>query len=259
MELYDILKMITDAEQAAGETIRQAHGIIATRKSSARDVVTEYDKAVQSRLMAAIRAKLPDAHFFCEELEEEDSLDAEHVFVIDPIDGTANFVHGLRQSCTSVAYLGGGELKAAAIYNPYADEMFSAVKGGGCFLNGERVSAETGSLGEVISFFGTSPYYPECTDRTFAIARLLFDRSLDIRRGGSAALDLCSVAAGRAGFFYEARLSFWDYAAGALLVKEAGGTVLTEDGKELPLDGRKSSVIAGSPRAVEDFLKFTNR
>lgn len=256
MDTNEILDMIISAEYEAGEVVRAAHGIITTQKSSARDVVTEYDKAVQDMLTAAFREKLPGAHFFCEESEKEDTLESEHVFVIDPIDGTANFVHGFKQSCTSVAYLSGGELKAAAVYNPNTDEMFSAVKGGGTFLNGTPVKVCDGGLGEVISCFGTSPYYPDCTDRTFKVARMLFDRSLDIRREGSAAMDMCSVAAGRAGFYFEARLSFWDFAAGALLVSEAGGLALREDGSPLPLDGSKSSVIAGTPKAVEEFLKL---
>lgn len=256
MDMNEILNLIVSAEFEAAGIVMQAHDIIKQNKSGARDVVTEYDKKVQSVLIDRISAAIPDAHFFCEENNKKDSLSAEHVFIIDPIDGTMNFVRGFRQSCTSVGYMSYGELKAGAVYNPHYDELFSAVLGGGAFLNGKPIHCSGEALSETLCCVGTTPYNPEISDETFSVFKLLFDNSLDIRREGSAALDLCSIACGRGGLFYEALLSFWDFAAGALIAREAGATVLSTDGSPLVIDGSRTSVLAGSPKAVEDYLSL---
>lgn len=253
----EVAKLLIAAEKKAGELVMHAHGIMAEQKTDARNVVTEYDRKVQDLLMAILSEAVPGAHFFCEEMEHPDSLSAEHVFIIDPIDGTMNFVKGLHHSCISIAYMRSGALSAAAVYNPYADEMFSAVRGKGACLNGEPIRMPDAPMKEGVACFGTAPYYADKTDKTFRILRAVFDNSLDIRREGSAALDLCSVAAGRAGIFFEMALSLWDFAAGALIVEEAGGRACMTDGQPFRFDEGKPSVLAGSPRAVEDFLRLT--
>lgn len=247
MTTDEILSMIVSAERKAGEMILHAHGIIAENKTDARNVVTEYDRNVQELLIRSFREHLPEAHFFCEENELQDSLDTEHAFIIDPIDGTSNFVGGFHHSCVSVAYASFGEVCAAAVFNPYADEMYTAIKGKGAFLNGKRIHVHDHPLSGSVACLGTSPYYHELTDATFRMLRYMYDNALDIRREGSAALDLCSVAAGRAGVFMEMKLSYWDYAAGALLVEEAGGKCFSAPGVPLPSDGSKSLVAAMGP------------
>ena len=112
-------------------------------------------------------------------------------------------------------------------------------------------------LSESVVCFGSAPYNPELSDRTFSLARAAYDASLDVRREGSAALDLCTVAAGRAGLYFELRVSLWDYAAGALIVDEAGGQCCTVEGNCFPADGGRTSILAGSPSAVADFLRLT--
>ena len=244
------------AEREGAELILHAGKVLTQEKSSHRDVVTEYDKKVQELIVKRLREIAPDARFFCEENTVQDDLHAEHVFVIDPIDGTMNFVKGFNHSCISAAYASRGEVLAAAIYNPYANEMFTAVKGRGAQLNGRPIRAADAPLSECVVCCGTSPYMPELTDRSFEIMCRCCKAGLDIRREGAAALDLCSAAAGRAGLFVELSLSLWDYAAGMLIVREAGGVCLTEDGKELKLSPDKSSVAAGGRQAVKDYLEF---
>jgi len=252
----EICSLIQNAEREAGRLMREAHGVIAESKTGSRDVVTEYDRKVQLLLETRIREALPDAKFFCEELGERGDLEAEHVFIIDPIDGTMNFVHGLNCSCISVAYRSKGVLSAGVIYNPYADEMFSAVLGEGADVNGRPLRMDDAPLCEGVSLVGTSPYIPAFTHRTFEIAEKLFNATLDIRRDGAAAVDLCLVAAGRAVVYVELSLCLWDYAAGMLIVSEAGGVCLTEDGKELPFDGERSSMLAGTKKAVREYLEI---
>lgn len=252
-----VIDSIVSAERGAAEIMLHAHNIITENKSGRRDVVTEYDRRVQEYLMQVLREAVPEARFFCEEQTEHDDLHARHLFIIDPIDGTMNFVHGFNHSCISVAYMSAGELRAAAVYNPYVDELFTAVKGEGAYLNGRRLHISDAPLSESVVCIGTSPYSADLTERTFRLARLAFDAGLDIRRQGSAELDLCSVAAGRAGLYFELQVSLWDYAAGALLVREAGGICQDICGAELPFNGTKPTILAGGPHAVRDFLHLT--
>ena len=254
----EILDLITSAERSAGQLMLDARHIIAEAKTDARNVVTAYDRKVQEMLIAALCAALPGAHFFCEESDHPDSLNAEYVFVIDPIDGTMNFVRGLHHSCISVACLHEGAVTAAAIYNPYMDEMFTALAGQGARLNGRPITCAADDLAHSVVCFGTSPYYHELTETTFALIRCMYDHSLDIRREGAAALDLCTVAAGRAGLFFEAKLSLWDFAAGYLIVTEAGGRCCRLNGAPFTFTEGKASVLAGTKQAVEDFLSLTS-
>ena len=250
----EVLERICGAEREAAALILQAHDILAERKTDRRDVVTAYDRRVQALLIERLSAALPGARFFCEENDRHDDLHAEAVFIIDPIDGTMNFVHGFHHSCISVAYMSKGVLRAGAIYNPYIDELFTALRGEGAWLNGRAIHVSEEPLSASLIVCGTTPYSMEMTDRGFALMKKAFLASLDIRREGSAALDLCTTAAGRAGLYFELGLSLWDYAAGMLIVEEAGGVCRTLDGQALPLDPSRPSMVAGSRQAVEAFL-----
>lgn len=252
----DVLNAIIAAQKEAAALILQAHGVLAETKTGHRDVVTEYDRRVQELLMARLSAAVPGAVFFCEENEQQGDLKAEHVFIIDPIDGTMNFVRGFHHSAISVAYMRSGVIRAASVYNPYAEECFSALSGEGAWCNGRPIHAGALPLSESVVCCGTAPYSPQLADSTFALMKKAFLASLDIRREGSAALDMCSAAAGRAGVYFEPTVSLWDIAAGLLLVQEAGGVCCRLDGSPVPLDGSKTSILAGGKQAVADFLKL---
>ena len=256
MEVFEILETIKAAQREAAVLMLEARDILAEAKGDRRNVVTEYDRRVQELLVRRLGGALPEARFFCEEMDRQDDLDGELVFIIDPIDGTMNFVHGLSQSCISVALRSRGETLAAAVYNPYLDEMFEAVRGGGARLNGKPIRVTPAPLEETVIAFGSAPYDPDLTEETFRLAKLSYQKGLDVRRMGSAALDLCSVAAGRAGVYFELQVSLWDWAAGALIAEEAGGIVTRLDGSPLPGDGRRSSCLAGSPQTVRRFLEL---
>ena len=252
----DILNAIIAAQKEAAALILQAHGVLAETKTGHRDVVTEYDRRVQELLMDRLSAAVPGAVFFCEENEQQGDLKAEHVFIIDPIDGTMNFVRGFHHSAISVAYMQAGVLRAASVYNPYAEECFSALAGEGAWCNGRPIHAGALPLSESVVCCGTAPYSPQLADSTFALMKKAFLASLDIRREGSAALDMCSAAAGRAGVYFEPTVSLWDIAAGLLLMQEAGGVCCRLDGSPVPLDGSKTSILAGGKQAVAEFLKL---
>ena len=251
-----ILEAMVAAEREAAELVMHAHGIMAEIKTGARDVVTDYDRRVQALLVERLSAAVPGAAFFCEESGVQNSTGAENVFVIDPIDGTMNFVRGMHNSCISAALMQQGVITAAAVYNPYVDELFTALRGRGAYLNGRTLHTEDAPLCETVFCFGSTPYNQDKADESFRLARIAFDHSLDLRRFASAELDLCSVGAGRAGLYFELEVSFWDYAAGSLIVEEAGGVCTDINGAALPLDGRKTSILAGSPQAHADFRKL---
>ena len=254
-----VLEHIIAAEREAGQLMRNARELMIEQKSSARDIVTDHDRRVQALVMERLTALIPDAAFFCEESNVQDSTSAPHVFIIDPIDGTMNFTRHLNASCVAVAYMVSGVLRAAAVYNPFTDELFSAVKDSGAFCNGKPIRVEDRPLSETIFCLGSAPYRPDLADRVFSLARLAFENSLDLRRFGSAELDMCFVASGRAGLYFEPDLSLWDYAAGLLILHEAGGVCSTLDGEPLPFDGRKSSVLAGSRPAYHEFAELMKR
>ena len=222
-------------------------------KTSRRDLVTEYDVKIQAYAVEALSAVFPAAHFICEEGSAAAPAEDGLTFIIDPIDGTTNFIHGFGHSCTSIACVQSGQPIAGAIYDVYKDELFTAEKGRGSFLNGTPFCVHGGSLAESIVMFGTSPYNTGYADETFRRVREIFGKCQDVRRSGSAALDLCYAACGRVGLFFESELSLWDYAAGALIVQEAGGICLTLEGEPMTFtEPHKCSGIAGSARCVRE-------
>ena len=253
MNTHDILSAMIAAEEEASELMLHADSILAERKTDRRDVVTEYDRRVQALLIERLDEAVPGARFFCEENDRHDDLGAEHLFIIDPIDGTMNFVHGFHHSCVSVAYMSRGALLAGAIRNPYMKEQFTALRGEGAFLNGQRLHVSEARLCDTLVVCGTAPYENSSPEKTFRLMEKAYRASLDVRRQGSAALDLCSVAAGRAGVYFEMALSLWDYAAGVLIVEEAGGVCTRLDGTPLPFDASRPSVLAGGRTAYADF------
>ena len=253
-ESRDILEKIEAAQREAAELILHARGILAEIKTGHRDVVTEFDRKVQELLIERLSTAVPGAAFFCEENSRRDSLEAESVFIIDPIDGTMNFVRGFHHSAVSVAYMSRGQLTAASVYNPYVDECFTAVKGRGARLNGREIKVSALPLSESLVCCGTSPYDPELAESTFELIKKAFIAGLDIRREGSAALSTGAAAAGLAWRESGVWVALLEIAAGMLIVNEAGGRCCRLDGSPIPLDGSKSSVVAGGEQAVRDFL-----
>lgn len=233
-----LLKEIIAAVRACGAIIvnadRTKSGI--DEKAGHANFVTAYDKKVQEELQKKLLAILPEAVFVGEEEDVHASVADGYAFIVDPIDGTTNFIKDYHASAISVGLTKGGERYMGVVYNPYFDEMFTAVKRQGAFLNGKPIQVSNQPIENGIVIFGTAPYYEDLAKKSFDMAYQYFCKALDVRRSGSAALDLCNVAAGRAELFFELRLSPWDYAAGSLIVEEAGGVVTQIDGGEITLN-----------------------
>lgn len=240
-----LLRSITNIVRECGGIILNAdrEQSIVDEKAGHANFVTTYDKMIQAKLKEELLALLPEAVFVGEEEDTHASIKEGYAFIVDPIDGTTNFIRDYHTSAVSVGLAKNGAPYMGVVYNPYLGEMFTAVKGQGAYLNGKPIHVSANPLQNGIVIFGTATYYEELAERTFALAYDFYRKSLDVRRSGSSAIDLCSIAAGRAELFFELRLCPWDYAAGSLIVTEAGGRVTTADGGELPF-GESSSVMA---------------
>lgn len=239
------LNKIIDIVRKAGDIMLGANrdSIQIDSKAGSANFVTEYDKKVESFLKTELLAAIPDAVFVGEEGEEKNYSLEGRCFIVDPIDGTTNFIKDYHMSCISVGLLEDGVPSLAVIYNPYLNEMYYAKRREGAFCNGKQIHVSSQPLSNGIVLFGTSPYNEELNEKSFQMAFSYFKQALDIRRSGSAALDLCAIASGRAELYFELILSPWDYAAGTLLVTEAGGVITTIDGGEVVFN-KPCSVLA---------------
>ena len=250
-----MLNAVVQAAREAGAILLSAHDLLnaVSEKEGVGNFVTTYDVKVQNFLREKLLTTVPQAHFVGEEDTVHD--DALHglAFIVDPIDCTANFVRGWKHSAVSIALAQDGELILGVVYNPYRDEMFTAQKGRGALLDGQPIHVSARTMDRGVFCFGTSPYDRALRARSFRIASRLMDRMQDLRRFGSAALDLTDIACGRAELGFECILQPWDYAAGALILQEAGGRISQLDGSPITLD-RPSSVLSGNPLVHAAFL-----
>jgi myo-inositol-1(or 4)-monophosphatase len=252
--LNEIISIVT----SAGDIILEAQHIKdhVESKQGQANFVTKYDVEVQEFLYRELAAILPEASFMGEEDEVKNhQINKGYCFIIDPIDGTTNFIFDYKHSCISVALMLQGEIILGVVYNPYLKELFTAEKDKGAFLNGKQLFIKELALEDGMVSIGTAPYYREKADETFRIARLVYDKALDLRRSGSAALDICYVAAGRIVLYYELLLSPWDYAAGSLILTEAGGKIRTMDGKLLTFE-HPISILAGNHTTVQQYFEL---
>ena len=243
--LKNIVNEICSLVKVCGEVILNAdrEKMAIDIKSGVADLVTEYDKKIQVQLEIGLKKILPEAKFIGEEGSSDSLSDEGYAFIVDPIDGTTNFVKDYHMSAISVALMKGKEAVAGVVYNPYLDETFYAIKGEGAYCNGKKISVSSQPLDKALVLFGSSPYDKSLFPKTVEVISEYFYKALDIRRSGSAALDLCMVASGRADLFVELQGSPWDFAAGKLLIEEAGGVVTTLDGEPLSFE-HKTSILA---------------
>lgn len=230
MNDYYLQEAITAARIAGAYQKSRFATSLAIEMKGDKDLVTEVDKESERLIVDHLLARFPDHTIIAEEGVYPVGS-SPYRWIIDPVDGTTNYAHGYPWFCSSIALECDGELIAGVIYNPVYDELYTATRGGGAFLNGARLSVSgCRELGN--SLLGTGFPYDCATDSANNFANFIAfqKRAQGIRRAGAAALDLASVAAGRLDGFWELKLKPWDVAAGVLLVQEAGGMVTTFDG-----------------------------
>ena len=253
------LNIALRAARSAGDIIRRASEDLSALKvetKAVNDFVTEVDHASEQRIIEILRRAYPDHSLLCEEsgLTEGDNPDWQ--WVIDPLDGTTNFIHGIPQYAISMALTYQGRLEHALVYNPITEDEFTASRGRGAMLNGRRIRV-SGRTRLDNSLVGTGfPFRPgqmDHLDAYLGMFRDLVTTTAGVRRPGAAALDLAWVAAGRYDGFFEYGLSEWDIAAGTLLIIEAGGLVSDLRGGHDYL--KHGGIVAGTPKVFKGLLQ----
>lgn len=237
-------------------TDRAAAGNI--RVKGRADYATQVDDSVQKYLYREFHSLYPEIGFLGEETYSGEKVDGT-MWIVDPVDGTTNLIHDYRQSTVSAALVREGQIALGIIYNPYTDEVYFAEAGKGAYKNGEKISVSTVSdMEHSLILIGTSPYHREYAEKNFEIFKKIFMQCEDIRRSGSAALDLTKVAEGSCEAYFERNLKIWDYAAGMLLVEEAGGKVTDYEGVRIGTDATVNDVVAGNSKLQETLLTILN-
>ncbi len=250
--LHPMLNVAIKAARTAGTIINRAALDIESVRVSAKqtnDFVTEVDVAAENAIIDTLLSAYPDHGIWAEESGQRPGKfgGADHVWIIDPLDGTTNFIHGLPVYCVSIALMVKGKLDQAVIYDPSRNDLFYASKGRGAYLNERRIRvAKRTQLGECLVSTGFPFRANDAFNNYLQILGEVMPRCAGVRRPGSAALDLAYVAAGYTDAFFEMGLSPWDCAAGALLVTEAGGLVGNFSGEADFLEQKEC--LAGNPR-----------
>lgn len=228
-----------------------------TEKGGAANVVTDIDVKCQQFIVEECLKLLPQSCILAEEGERQ-QVSKPFIWVIDPIDGTTNYVYDYHHSCVSIALYHQKQGVVGVVYDPYLDECFVGVEGAESTCNGKAIRVTGNDLENALVMTGTSPYDKTLADKTFGIMKELFLHSRDIRRSGSAALDLCYLASGRIDAFYEHTLQPWDYAAGAIIVRGAHGTVEAMTGHALD-QLTPAGIIASNGRCHADLRDIVCR
>ncbi len=254
--MHPMLNTAVKAARRAGSIINRAtlDGSFEVQSKRANDFVTEVDKAAEAAIIDIIRQAYPDHAILAEETgESEGGPRNEYTWIIDPLDGTTNFIHGFPQYCVSIGVRYRGQMAHAVVYDPVKNELFTGSKGRGAFLNDRRVRVtKCAHLRDAL--IGTGFPFKELTrlDLYMKQMRKMMSTCSGVRRAGAAALDLSYVACGRLDGFWEMGLSKWDMAAGALLIKEAGGLVGGLSGEDDWYE--TGDIVAGTPKVFAQLL-----
>ena len=256
-----LLNVMVQAAFKAGKSLSRDFGEVQNLQVSVKgpsDYVSQADRKAEKIVKDELLKARPTYGFVGEESDEIKGTDGAHRWIVDPLDGTTNFLHGIPQFAVSIALERNGEIVAAVVFNPATDELYTAEKGGGAFLNNRRLRvAARKELSDAVVICGV-PHLGRGNHGKFLVElRHVMGEVAGVRRFGSASLDLAYIAAGRCDGFWEVGLAAWDIAAGILLIKESGGWVSDFDGKTNMLE--TGSVVAGNEYIHKALLEVTHR
>jgi len=256
-QMHGMVNIAVRAARRAGELmIRQLNHLesLQVTEKSRNEFVTQVDHLAEAAIIEVIRDHYPEHAILAEESGSQG--DHEYQWIIDPLDGTTNYIHGFPVFSVSIAVAQNGELQHGVVYDPLRQEIFSATRGQGAQLDGRkiRVSKRTALQQSLIATGFPYRMNLEHIDRYLGMLRAVMLESAGVRRPGSAALDLCYVAAGRVDAFWEIGLSKWDIAAGALIIREAGGRISDFRGSDNYLVS--GNVVAGNPKVYAALSKL---
>ena len=255
MKHSEMFKFAKNTAKEAGDVLMKHFGNIKLieRKSTDIDLLTIADLETEAFILKKIRSFYPDHHIIAEESDLTKG-NSEYRWVIDPLDGTTNFVHNLPIFAVSMGLQYNEETILGVVYNPAADKCFYAEKNGGAFLDGESICiTSTNTLSNSLLVTGFPYIHDNNWEINFSLFKELYGKTQGIRRLGAAALDFCFVAMGRFEGFWEFGLKSWDVCAGALILKEAGGKVTDWDGSPMPFSGRR--VLATNGNIHDELIK----
>lgn len=254
--MHPTVNIATRAARKAGDIILRYHNqidLLTIENKAANDFVSEVDQAAESAIIDEIKKAFPH-HSILGEESGEISGDKEFKWIIDPLDGTTNYLHNFPHYAVSIALYEKNIASHAVVYDPFKEELFTASRGEGAYLNDQRIRM-TSTQGLTGTLIGTGfPFKsPEHLDAYLDMFKAIHPKVSGIRRAGSAALDLAYLAAGRMDGFWEIGLNIWDIAAGSLLVKEAGGFIGDFSGRKNFLE--TGNVVAGNEAVFKELLK----
>ena len=254
--MHPMLNTAGKAARRAGNIIIRATrnlDIVAVREKAVNDFVTEVDREAERAVISTLHEAYPGHAILAEESGASGA--SEYTWVIDPLDGTTNFLHGFPQFCVSIALEHRGVVTQAVVYDPVRNDLFTASRGRGAFLNEQRIRVSK-RLHLKAALVGTGfPFRSHAHIEAYlAMLRDIMKGSCGVRRAGSAALDLAFVAAGRLDAFWEIGLSRWDMAAGSLLVTEAGGLVGDLEGNEGWMES--GNIAGGAPKVFAEMIQM---
>ena len=253
-----MINVAIKAARAAGAIINRAALDVESVRISQKqinDFVTEVDHASEQAIIETLLTAYPGHGILAEESgSQHGAKDSDFVWIIDPLDGTTNFIHGFPVYCVSIALSVRGKIEQAVIYDPTRNDLFTATRGSGAFLNNRRIRvSKTTKMRDALIGTGFPFRDGAAFDEYVTQFKNLMPKTAGLRRPGSAALDLAYVAAGFYDGFWEMKLNQWDMAAGALLILEAGGLVTGIDGEDTYMDS--GAIVAGTPKIFPELLK----
>ena len=232
-------------------------------KGGAENAVTDSDVLIQRDLMKKLSEIIPGSMFYCEEEGYNSLPKAEYVFIIDPIDGTMNYTRRIPECAISVGLFDKNELVFSCVYNLFKDEMFYAVKGKGAYFQGKKIHVSDRDFKHSIFYTGFSLYEKKYADPCIEMTKEVFHQVNDIRRFGSAALELCYIALGQGELYFAFRVYPYDYSGGELILKEAGGVLcslhdkkVTHDRPQLLLAANKQENIKKLSEIVSKYIPY---
>jgi myo-inositol-1(or 4)-monophosphatase len=254
--MHPMLNTAVKAARKAGTIITRASfdvDKLTVRTKHQHDFVSEVDHAAEEAIIRTLKEAYPDHGFLAEESGYKDKQ-AEYLWVIDPLDGTTNFLHGVPQYCVSIGLMHKGKPTQAVVFDPTRNELFTATKGAGAYLNDRRIRVSKVDKMEGALISTGFPFKViDHVDDYLRMLKNMMKATSGVRRAGAAALDLAYVACGRYDGFWEKGLSPWDMCAGALLIREAGGLVGDYEGNEGFLD--KGEIVAANSKLFSALLK----
>lgn len=245
--MSDVKEVLIDAARQAGAIIKDYfHGSFKVdNKDTINNLVTEVDKLAEARIIKIIKEHFPGHSIISEEAGKL-VQDSDYQWVIDPIDGTVNFAHGIPICCVSIGLQYKNKLKYGAVFNPILNEFFFAEKGKGAYLNDEPIHVSSKTEFKKACLVTGFPYkWPKTYENPLKVFERFIMEGLPVRRLGSAAIDLCWVACGRFDGFWEYNLNPWDIAAGYLIVEEAGGRITNFDGDPYDVNDKETLATNG--------------